>query len=469
MKAFITVLLVLFSFSGSILYTQPSKIKIFQNTGRQIESFKKVRISDADNQIYIKFELDYSTSANYSGAIIKYNKNNNNWYSPYNGFLSTICSPDPPGQMCRNIVFFMSSSSDTNYILSYRLSSWSSDPDARTFLSTNAGSSSTMYNQFACGGTMLYPCGGDINSDNSVWFYSYPVLWENGNQYIYRSTNQGNDWFVISEVQDIRTTAPNNNVGLRGGFLKINPFNENYIFAVQRDNLILSTNGGADFYSNNIPPVTEIVFDYSDSTLFSFLDNKIYRSQNNGISWDSSSVSFQFNALEISPDDNSIMYAGTPEGVYRTTNRGANWYLYNNTFTGTKNVIGISKDSGTGDTIIVCTNDEVYKVFRGELSGINSDYVNINDYFLYNNYPNPFNPSTNIKYKTAKLKFITLKIYDVIGNEVAALVNETKSAGNHEIEFSTSGENYNLSSGIYFYSLFADGILIDTKRMVLLK
>lgn len=61
--------------------------------------------------------------------------------------------------------------------------------------------------------------------------------------------------------------------------------------------------------------------------------------------------------------------------------------------------------------------------------------------------------------------FVSLKIYDVLGNEIATLVNEKKNPGSYEVEF--DGSEY--SSGIYFYSLYADGKLIDTKRMVLLK
>ena len=89
------------------------------------------------------------------------------------------------------------------------------------------------------------------------------------------------------------------------------------------------------------------------------------------------------------------------------------------------------------------------------------------NYFLKQNFPNPFNPSTNLEYGISKKGYVSLKIYDVLGNEVTALINETKPAGNYNYQFST--ENYQLSSGIYFYSLSVNGELIDTKRMVLLK
>ena len=87
------------------------------------------------------------------------------------------------------------------------------------------------------------------------------------------------------------------------------------------------------------------------------------------------------------------------------------------------------------------------------------------EYFLSQNYPNPFNPTTILKFGISKLGFVSLKVYDVLGNEVATLVNEKKNPGNYEVEFDESS----FSSGIYFYSLYVDGEQIDTKRMILLK
>jgi hypothetical protein len=83
---------------------------------------------------------------------------------------------------------------------------------------------------------------------------------------------------------------------------------------------------------------------------------------------------------------------------------------------------------------------------------------------LSQNYPNPFNPGTAISYQLPVNSFVTLKVYDVLGNEVAALVNEQKPAGEYEVEFNAS----ELGSGIYFYQLKA-GSFVETKKMMLLK
>jgi hypothetical protein len=83
---------------------------------------------------------------------------------------------------------------------------------------------------------------------------------------------------------------------------------------------------------------------------------------------------------------------------------------------------------------------------------------------LEQNYPNPFNPSTTINYSIPKQSYVTLKVYDVLGREVAALVNEIKSPGDYTIQFNAS----NLASGIYIYTMNA-GKFVESKKLILLK
>jgi hypothetical protein len=85
-------------------------------------------------------------------------------------------------------------------------------------------------------------------------------------------------------------------------------------------------------------------------------------------------------------------------------------------------------------------------------------------YSLDQNFPNPFNPSTTIDYSVPEVSFITLKVFDVLGNEIETLVNEEKPVGRYEINFDASS----LPSGVYFYKL-RGGNFVDTKKMILLK
>jgi hypothetical protein len=93
----------------------------------------------------------------------------------------------------------------------------------------------------------------------------------------------------------------------------------------------------------------------------------------------------------------------------------------------------------------------------------------IYSFALCQNYPNPFNPSTIISWQLAKSSIVTLKIYDVLGNEITTLVNEYQNAGKHSITFDIQQAlKHNLSSGIYFYQLKA-GSNITAKKMMYLK
>ncbi|MFH1196950.1 MAG: T9SS type A sorting domain-containing protein [bacterium] len=87
------------------------------------------------------------------------------------------------------------------------------------------------------------------------------------------------------------------------------------------------------------------------------------------------------------------------------------------------------------------------------------------DFQLYQNYPNPFNPTTSIKYQVPRIENVSLKVYDILGNEVATLVNEQKEPGFYEVEFNAS----NLSSGVYFYLLRVGDNFNSVKKMIVLK
>jgi hypothetical protein len=88
----------------------------------------------------------------------------------------------------------------------------------------------------------------------------------------------------------------------------------------------------------------------------------------------------------------------------------------------------------------------------------------LNTYYLFQNYPNPFNPSTKISYKVGEPGIVQLKVYNVLGVEVADLVNEYESAGNYSADFNA----LNLSSGVYFYSLTVNNFT-QTRKMILEK
>jgi hypothetical protein len=108
------------------------------------------------------------------------------------------------------------------------------------------------------------------------------------------------------------------------------------------------------------------------------------------------------------------------------------------------------------------------------ITDVEQETVNKLNFQLSQNYPNPFNPSTTISYTVPSVGAyrntpVQVKVYDVLGNEVATLVNEEKPAGTYEVTFDVGAtRRVALTSGIYFYQLRA-GNVIDTKKMIMIK
>jgi len=108
-------------------------------------------------------------------------------------------------------------------------------------------------------------------------------------------------------------------------------------------------------------------------------------------------------------------------------------------------------------------SSSIYK-FTGSLTAVSTSASAPNRYSLEQNFPNPFNPSTTISYQLAGNSHVTLRVYDILGREVATLVDENKSAGAYQAKFDGSG----CASGVYFYRLEA-GLFSSVKKFVLMK
>ena len=108
-----------------------------------------------------------------------------------------------------------------------------------------------------------------------------------------------------------------------------------------------------------------------------------------------------------------------------------------------------------------------------EVASLYDNFVNVSSerknnipivFSLGQNYPNPFNPNTTISYSIPNTSLVRLKIFNILGQEVATLINEEKLMGNYEINFDASS----LSSGVYIYKIQA-GSFVESKKMILLK
>jgi len=134
----------------------------------------------------------------------------------------------------------------------------------------------------------------------------------------------------------------------------------------------------------------------------------------------------------------------------------------------TNDFISINTSTGAGTIIGSIGIENILGLAYIESSPTNvedDDFGNFpNEFVLFQNYPNPFNPSTSIKFQISNPEFVSLKVYDVLGREVAILINEEKQPGVYEMQFNASS----FSSGIYYYKLVS-GSFIETKKMIFLK
>jgi hypothetical protein len=115
--------------------------------------------------------------------------------------------------------------------------------------------------------------------------------------------------------------------------------------------------------------------------------------------------------------------------------------------------------------VFVVQGGKMYLLSETTSVDVESEEISIpTEFSLSQNYPNPFNPTTKIKYSVPEISFVTIKLYDALGNEITTLVNEEKEVGSYKIDFDGS----RLSSGIYFYKMQTEKFM-EIKKMVLLR
>ncbi len=187
----------------------------------------------------------------------------------------------------------------------------------------------------------------------------------------------------------------------------------------------------------------------------------LLRTSNGGVNWIETSVPASF-CTDISFPTSKIAYA-VGSNIIKSTDSGINWTEQQIPTTEYFNgVCFINENTGYA----VGQNGTILKTTSGGIVDIEPLSNNVPDkYILYQNYPNPFNPKTVINYELRVTSKAMLKVFDVLGTEVAELVNEKQYAGSYSVEFNGIG----FASGVYYYSIYLNGSLFETKRMVLLK
>jgi photosystem II stability/assembly factor-like uncharacterized protein len=314
---------------------------------------------------------------------------------------------------------------------------------------------------------------GNDNIPNKITFANSSTGWI-ASLGIYRTTDTGESWsqYFISGFEDFgfrSISFPDINTGYCTGDIYYSPS------GLQVNIIAKSTNSGINW---------SIIKQDSLSTYntdLQFLDvntgylcrNQPIKTTNGGLNWFNLPDTSGFYSMYFINANTG--WFGKWGGPVITTNGGLTFTTQSLPITAVLHGIFFINSStgwGVGLSAPGVTYPKVFKTTAGGFIGINVINNNIpGDYFLYNNFPNPFNPSTKIKFDLAKSIRAELKVYDVTGREISILVNDELKAGTYEVEWYAS----DYPSGVYFYKLEArqvgssTGDFIDTKRMVLIK
>ncbi|MBS1494797.1 MAG: T9SS type A sorting domain-containing protein [Bacteroidetes bacterium] len=264
----------------------------------------------------------------------------------------------------------------------------------------------------------------------------------------YKTVNGGLDWVEFAQYGSKSTFFINQNTGW-------------LLTDVIPVKLQATTNGGTN-WTIYTTPTTNGKLRFINATTGVFLGSYLFKTTNSGANWRTINNISNVSSLQFVND--SIAWCVSGSNILYSTNCCETWSIAasSNGIPLTK-INFINSNSGwvTGEAGIVLRTTNGGNVF---ISSVSSEIPD--NYSLSQNYPNPFNPSTKINYEIKSSGFVTLKVFDLLGKEVATLVDEKQNAGSYAVDFNSS--EFNLRSGIYFYTLNA-GEFKETRKMVLIK
>ena len=311
---------------------------------------------------------------------------------------------------------------------------------------------------------------------------------------VFKSSNGGLSWTQMSTGLPV---TMNNMVVQDGGIL----------YAATDGGLYKSTNGGGQWNVTGWTNNAAGVFAQGATMIVSRLSpQRTYRSTNGGTTWDSlgGGLPLNFAARSFATIGSRLFMSGTGSSstLFVSTDNGANWTnvtgstqavqvlaagdtvwvngitpFYSTNFGQTWTAVNTAGVPGGSFSKIAIGRGWLFgavggpgqhgvyrRVLPGAVAGREREIEAVASFALEQNYPNPFNPSTVINYQLPLKSYVTMKIFNLLGQETATLVNEKKEAGSYSVRWNAAG----VPSGVYFYRL-QTGSFIETKRMVLLK
>lgn len=304
---------------------------------------------------------------------------------------------------------------------------------------------------------------------NSIVFVNDSVGWISGiNGTLLKTTDKGNKWnklvldkyfenAPLGKIQFVNTALGRISFLWGGTLLKTTDEGKNWSEQVVDTNLSMSS-----FYFVN----TKMGWAVGSSNG----NNNILRTTDGGNSWFPCGItppgynfSIQFINETTGWISGFVYDINRTSTIIKTTDSGNTWFDQKSP---AKYEGGLSGIFLLNENIGWAVGDGIIKTTTGGVSGIkdkpNSAPTAPKEIELYQNYPNPFNPSTTISYQLSEFSHVTLEVYDILGGEIAEILNEEKSAGQHRVEFNAN--KYNLSSGVYFLEMKATNINSQTTQ-----
>jgi len=307
--------------------------------------------------------------------------------------------------------------------------------------------------------------GGSWNHDDSTGTYDVPA--------VFKSTNNGSTWnrYALNEsrgyIYAVAINPTNANIIFAGGQYK--DAGNNWVAGLFR-----TTDGGSNWEETgaSIAPncINDIKFDpFNANKVFAATIQGVYISTNSGSSWQTPSVYMNAEGIAVDPTTTNRLFVGSTQGVYISTDGGSSWTMMNDGLFD-KDVNCIDFDAINGVLYVGTDGGGVFRSSVGtpvedERSESRLPTVAI----LYQNFPNPFNMSTEIRYELQRSGRVNLSVFDINGRLIRNLADTHQEAGIRRVVWDgkdTYGRE--VSSGLYIYKLkTADHM--EMKKMVLQK
>jgi photosystem II stability/assembly factor-like uncharacterized protein len=289
---------------------------------------------------------------------------------------------------------------------------------------------------------------------SSIYFQNQNIGWAVAGRYLEKTYNGGETWAIVDS--SFHGTM---------NIISFGSLNRGYVFQGYGD-VAITVDGGSTWQSKKIGPAGTFSFfsaDFSDSLhgVAVDLNQRIIRTTDGGETWEIQTVAAVPTSVYFINRDTGWV-VGHGGLILRTTNQGASWdQQESHTNNDLRAVYFTSAQKGCvvgyNGTILTTTT-------AGVVTRVSREEITPRVFALSQNYPNPFNPTTTIEFSLSQPDFVLLKVFDLLGKEIAVLVSQALPAGKYGTQWNAN----NVASGIYFYRLQA-GLFVETKKLILLR